>query len=180
MIIFIRSIKSIVFSIVIVFGVLSIIASSGGGGDGGGNGSDPTWQVQDTIISLDDGGSIFIPQDALPAGTQIEIVKSFGKPTLPEGLEAVGTAHLIFSDSELSLPATISLPIPEGENADDLAIVRIENSGKITILQTSVEGDLLEAYTPGFSSLTAARLSSILKSIKPKIHGPDVVSATRA
>ncbi len=165
-------------SIVALLALIFLLGCSGGGGSGGGDGDgfDPIAQDQDTIISLDDGGSIFILQDALPAGTQIEIVKSFGKPTLPEGLEAVGTAHLIFSDSELSLPATISLPIPEGENADDLAIVRIENSGKITILQTSVEGDLIEAYSPGFSSITAARLSSILKNINPKIHGPDVVS----
>ena len=49
-------------------------------------------------------------------------------------------------------PAIIELPVPSGESTTDLAILRIEDSGNITILQTDVVGTL-QAQTSGFSTL---------------------------
>ena len=160
------------FSIAPVLFSLAFLVIGCGGGNGG-NGAIVDGD-KPTILALGENGSITIQPNALPDNTQIDITKT-AIPILPEALEAVGTAYYIDTDANLTLPAIVKLPVPEGENADEMAIVRIEESGIISILQTSVENGLLVARTPGFSHVTPARLKGALQTIKPKIVGPDIL-----
>ena len=163
-------------SIVALLAVIFLLGCSGGGGGGGDGGGGDTIIEEDgpTVITLEDGGSITIPINALPANIQIDVVET-AIPILPEGFEAIGTAYFIDVDANLNLPATIKLPEPEGEQPGDLAIIRMEESGKISILQTNVENGQLIARTPGFSIITPARLKGLLKNLKPKIIGPEII-----
>ena len=87
---------------------------------------------------------------------------------MPAGLEAVGPAFNIKA-ANLSAPAEITLPRPSTSGDEPLAIVRVEDSGFVTVLETAALGDELHATVPGFSTV----VSTIIKDendVAPKIQ----------
>jgi len=161
------------FRLIIIVLIFLLLTACGGGGSNG-NGDNVREDIPAKTYTLSKGGSISIPKDALPDGVTVEITETELPPLIDE-IEAVGTAYLIDIDSELSLPATIKLPIPDGENTQGLVVIRIENNGAITILQTSVQNNMLVALTDGFSTVSTARLKALLSTIDPQINGPGIL-----
>ena len=145
-----------------------LLAGCGGGGNGGATGNPD----QETSVALGDNGTLTFPPGSLQAGETVT-VQQVPQPALPSGLEPVGDAWLVEMDQQPSLPVQVKLPVPTSEVADGLTLVRIESSGRISILQTRIENGMLVARTPGFSAVGAARKSDTLANIDTEITGPD-------
>jgi hypothetical protein len=103
-------------------------------------------------IPLQPGGSVFVPEGALPQGAQLS-ARWTQMPSLPSDVDPVGQAVWIEAPSQPSRPVTLRLPVPPGVvDPSDLVIVRVEADGSTTFLVTTVQGDELVAGTPGFSA----------------------------
>ncbi len=127
------------------------------------------------IIALGPGGELTFPKGSLPPGTKVT-VKGAIPPILSDDLIAVGLAFQVTVDQQPTTPVKVTLPVPAGENPDDLVLIRLESHGRITLLQTEIENKKLVAWTPGFSYLAAARMVKKLKDgYKPWISGPDIL-----
>jgi hypothetical protein len=128
-------------------------------------------------VDLVGGGSITFPPGAVPDGTQVS-AKTTHNPVLPDWATAVGSAILIETDGVLSELATVRLPVPSGVDPNTLMIVRVEASGALTVLSTRIEGGMLVAETPGFSTFQATTLEALLaQGLTIDILGPDIIPA---
>ncbi len=154
--------------------LLLLLSACGGGG---GNNAPVTQPVgaNDEVLSLaDSGGTLSFPKDSLPAGTTVT-VREATPPPATEQLTAVGRAFQIDIDTQPDKPVKVTLPIPAGEDPNTLMVSRFEDSGRITLLQTQVEGGMLVALTPGFSRISAVRLEELPEDFRPGIFGPEVL-----
>ena len=107
--------------------VLTLTACSGGGGDGV-----PPVTGGDRIVSIDSGGYISIPENALPDSAQVSVAPT-RTPILPDDVMPVGEALAISATEDLLEPATLHLPIPAGVvDPANLVIVRVEPNGRTT------------------------------------------------
>jgi hypothetical protein len=114
--------------------------------------------VSGATIPLDSGGSLVLPEGALPLGAEVNVTAAC-PPLLPDGVQAVGEAFAIRSTAQPSRPALLRLPVPDGvTDPSNLVIIRVEPNGATTFLMTSVAGKYLEATTPGFSTFTIGRI----------------------
>lgn len=129
---------------------------------------------QGRTLSLAADASVTVPDGALLATASLSITQTY-TPLLAEGLDAVGKAYSISANDMLEKPAIIELPVPSGESTTDLAILRIEDSGNITILQTDVVGSTLQAQTSGFSTFVVTHLKGLFSSTQARISGPDTI-----
>lgn len=156
--------------------VLLVLALLGCGGGGGGEDSTPPPPGGDgsRTVTLNNGGEIVFPEGGLPEGSTVS-VRQVPYPVLDENIEPLGEAYEVTTSSGPLQPVTVKLPVPAGQDGADLAIIRVENSGQVTLLDTRIEGPMLVAQTPGFSTFAPARLKSILKEARPLITGPEVV-----
>ena len=149
--------------------VLTLTACSGGGGDGV-----PPVTGGDRIVSIDSGGYISIPENALPDSAQVSVAPT-RTPILPDDVMPVGEALAISATEDLLEPATLHLPIPAGVvDPANLVIVRVEPNGRTTFLMTSVEGNELVAATPGFSTFSVV---NALDSTKWYVSGKKLLIA---
>lgn len=143
---------------------------------GGGGGESPQVTISANVaeqVKLGEQGMLMFPVNSLPAGTEILIAET-ELPPLVTDLVALGVAYRVETTSQPTIPVEISLQIPPATNTDNLVIVRVEDDGTITLLQTEVVDQHLVAYTPGFSIITIAQMRGALSGInKPKISGPD-------
>lgn len=113
-----------------------------------------------TVVTLDTGGSVFVPEGALPAGATIDAVVT-QMPALPEDVSPVGDALSISASVGLLRPVTLRLPIPAGvTDPAQLAIVHIASDGALWFLMTRVEGSELVAEAPTFSTFARVRVPS--------------------
>jgi len=160
----IRSIRTNIASI------LLILALTGCGG--GGDETTVTQPDQETTVTLGVGGKLTFPPGSLPSGTSVTATQ-MPLPLLTADLVPVGTAWQIDLEQQPSAPVEITLPVPDGESADQLTLVRLESSGRISLLETRVENGMLVARTTGFSITLAARLAEMLAGFKAHIDGPD-------
>ena len=127
-------------------------------------------EMPGTTIPLETGGSIFVPEGALPQGTTINVYEIDDAPLLPEGIEPVAKALIISADVQPISPVLLRLPIPpEVTDPRNLVIVRIESDGRSTLLMPEVDGGDLLAYTPGFSKFI---LASFFQSFDVSLRGP--------
>jgi len=111
-----------------------------------------------SIVEIESGGTIVIPDDALLDVSKIA-VKLARTPLLPDGVEPVGEALSITAPTVPQIPVTLRLPIPESvTNPENLVIIRVESDGTTTFLMTDVDGKELVASTPGFSNFIVALL----------------------
>jgi len=111
-----------------------------------------------SIVEIESGGTIVIPDDALLEVSNIA-VKLARTPLLPDGVEPVGEALSITAPTVPQIPVTLRLPIPESvTNPENLVIIRVESDGTTTFLMTDVDGNELVASTPGFSNFIVALL----------------------
>ncbi len=105
-----------------------------------------------TIVALGPGGSVLIPEGALPADARITATVTH-LPILPDGVQAAGAALSITASAEPSQPVTLRLPVPVGvADPASLAILRVEADGAAAFLMTRVENNELVAETDGFST----------------------------
>jgi hypothetical protein len=143
------------------------------GGGGGGNETPQATADGSTQYTLDNGGKIVFSADALTSGTTVDI-QPVPLPDLGDQLTPVGRAYQVDLSTPAAQPVEVSLPIPDGEDPDSLVIVRLEDNGFASMLQTQVENNQLVALTPGFSKVLAARLEQ-LDGLNPLIVGPDTI-----
>jgi hypothetical protein len=117
-----------------------VLAGCGGGnGEVTDDGGDGATRLDDnaSIVAIDSGGFIEIPEGALPEGAEVS-VETTRMPVLPDGVEPVGEALQITATAELTQPAMLHLPIPAGVgDASGLVIIRVEPDGGTTILMNS-------------------------------------------
>jgi len=150
--------------------------SACGGGGGSDNSVTQPLNSQAQTLALGVDGSLTIPAGGLPDGTGITIKQTL-LPSLTSDLIAVGNAWRIEPDQQPGLPAEIELPVPAGTNAANLVLARIEDNGRISLLQTTLRDNKLVARTPGFSTIVSAELQSRLNAFNPTINGPDFLPA---
>lgn len=126
-----------------------------------------------TLFKIETGGSIFVPEGALPQGTALNAHNSEDFPPLPEGLQPVGQTLIVTADAQPALPVLLRLPIPAGvDDPDDLVLVRTEANGMATLLATWVDGADLVAYTPGFSQFSIAQfVGNFIKEMRVNFRG---------
>ena len=101
-------------------------------------------------LTHESGASVDLPPGALPQGTKIRMAV-VDPPALPEGAEPVGSAYEISADSQITVPATVSLPIVGNPDRSDILIYRVQDDGTVMLLASSLDGDSIVAATPGFS-----------------------------
>jgi len=65
-------------------------------------------------IPLEFGGSIFVPEGALPETAEIDAQISENPPLLPEGVIPVGDALIITADAQPTSSVLLRMPIPKG------------------------------------------------------------------
>lgn len=159
------------FSILLVL-VTFTISSCGGGS------SKQVTFINNNQVALDNGGSIKFPTGSIAANTDISVTET-SKPELPAGLVAVGKSYHVNIDKQPALPAEISLPIPATEDAEKLVIMRIESNGRVSMLESRIENNMLIAKTPGFSTFTIARLKELYNLYRPNIVGPDFIPTNK-
>ena len=130
-------------------------------------------EIAGRTIPLEMGGSVFIPEGALPDGTQINAFESDSQPILREGMRQVGQTWLVTADVQPEQSVLLRLPIPLGaENPDNLTIMRTSNNGITMLLVTWIDGDHLAAYTPGFSQFSVVEfIGEFLEDHQVKIAG---------
>lgn len=130
-------------------------------------------EIPGKSIPLETGGSVFVPQGALPEGTQIKALLADSQPVLREGMRQVGEALIITADVQPDQPILLRLPIPPGvDNPENLAIMRTSTNGMTTFLVTWVDSDHLAAYTTGFSRFSMVEfIGSFLDDHRVKIAG---------
>jgi len=141
-------------------------------GCGGGGGDTTTPSVSPTTVALGATGVLKFPARSLAAGTNVSVAEVV-PPVLGDDLTAVGSAWSVSVSSEPSMPVEVTLPVPDGEDPADLILVRQEDSGRITLLQTRLDNGMLTARTPGFSTVLVARVRNLLNGFNPWIDGPD-------
>ncbi|UCC75697.1 MAG: hypothetical protein JSW37_09275 [Anaerolineales bacterium] len=108
--------------------------------------------IPGTTVALATGGSVFVPEGALPAGATINAAVT-RMPPLPDDVKPVGEAWSITASAQPLLPLTLRLPVPAGvSDPEKLAILHIEADGTTTFLVTRVEDDELVAETLGLST----------------------------
>ena len=143
----------------------------------GGGGADNTEEIivtdQDLTIALGDTGHIYIPNGSVAANTEIS-VELRPPPVLSDSLTAVGETYSVSLNEKVNYPIEVSLPVPTGEDPDKLVLFRLEDNGRISLLDTRLEDGHLKAFTPGFSAVGAA-LHNDLTFIHPKIKGADTI-----
>lgn len=157
--------------------IILFIFTSGCGGGGStatDDGNTPSIvNGEQTEFALGSVGLLKFPAGSLPENTTVTVEKRTLPLILTDDLVAVGEAFQVDISVEPGLPTEVSLPIPEGESPDNLIIVRLESSSRISLLQTRVDNGMLIALTPGFSLVTAARLDSQLMGFRANLIGPD-------
>jgi len=145
--------------------VLVLIGISVGvacGGDGDENMSRATVGFAGGTVSLEGGPEIEIPAGAIAADPargndiSVEISKSTQKPSLPEGLKAVGDVYEIGPEGvTFTVAVRITLPIPEGEDPGDvLGVVTLDpDSGEWVMVSSAVdtEARTVSAFTTHLS-----------------------------
>jgi len=158
----------------ILYVFLLIFAGCGGTGGGGGATADTTAPVsaQSQTVAFGDAGTLRFPAGSLAAGADVKVSEAV-LPVLGSDLTALGSAWHISVETKPGVPVEVSLPVPDGEAPAGLMLVRQEDSGRLTLLQTRLENGMLKALTPGFSSVFAARLKELLNGFQPEISGPD-------
>jgi len=142
----------------------------------GGGGESPQLTISGNVteqVKLGEQGMLMFPENSLPAGTEILIAETEAPPLVTD-LVALGVAYRVETTNQPTISVEISLPIPPATSSDNLVIVRVEDDGTITLLQTEVVDQRLVAYTPGFSIIAIAEMRGALAGVnKPKISGPD-------
>lgn len=156
---------------IFIFFILLVLVGCGGGGTSQGLSVSDDKAI---VVSLAGEGVLYFPEGSLLDESSVS-VEEVQAPLLPGDLVAVGTAFKVELEEQPSQPVEIRLPIPAGEDADKLTILRIESLDTITILQTRVENNQLVAFTPGFSSIVVARLEGEAVKFRPKVIGPDIL-----
>jgi hypothetical protein len=115
-------------------------------------------------VALATGGSVFVPEGAFPAGTEINAAVT-RMPPLPDDVKPVGEAWSITASAQPSLPLTLRLPVPAGvSDPEKLAILHIEADGTTTFLMTRVEDNELVAETFGFTTYVRVELKRRFRS----------------
>lgn len=102
------------------------------------------------------GGGVMLPEGSMSNGAAITAT-SVAAPGLPDDLEPLAGAINVEATEQPSRPIEIRLPLPAGEDPDDLTIYRYEDDGTLTLLGTSLDGTELVAGAPGFSRFGIAR-----------------------
>ena len=158
-------------SILLILIILSV--SSCGGGT-----SKQVTSIKNSQVTMDNGGSLKFPVGSIASNANIS-VKETSKPELPAGLIAVGESYHVEIDEQPALPVEISLPVPANENPEKLVIMRVENNGRVSMLESRIENNMLVAKTPGFSTFTIARLKELYNLYRPNIVGPDFITTNK-
>ena len=134
------------------------------------------------IVSIATGGSIEIPEGALPEWDEV-IVETIDIPILPDDVVPLGIAYLIRSSTELTKPVILRLPIPDGaQDISSLVIVRVTDDGISSILRSSIEGNEVVAQTPGFSTFIVAEKIIIADKTRERfinVYGRDSLNPGR-
>lgn len=115
------------------------------------------------------GGGVMLPEGSIADDAAITAT-SVTAPGLPDDLEPLAGTMNVEAAEQPSRPIEIRLPVPVGENPDDLTIYRYEDDGTLTLLGTTLDGTELVAGAPGFSRFGIARNPGIRISISgPRI-----------
>ena len=128
-------------------------------------------------LTHESGASIDLPPGALPQDEEVRMTV-VDSPTLPEGVEVVGDAYEIIADADLTVPATISLPIVGDHDRSDLLIYRVQDDGTTMSLASSAEGDRIVATTPGFSKFQIGTGKLLIGT--PVLAGKPIVAASES
>ncbi len=151
--------------------VMFVFSGCGGGGSAT---TAPTMNSTPTEVALGGNAKLVFPIGSIPTDANITVTE-VASPLLTDDLTAVGTTYHISVDKQPVRPVEISLPVPLGEDPRNLVIVRVESNGRISMLGTSIDNDILVAKTPGFSAFVVTRLKEFYKDYRPKITGPEVL-----
>lgn len=113
-------------------------------------------------IPLDVGGSLFVPDGALPDSATVQATYTEA-PAMPEGVTALGPTLEISVEPLPVLPVQVRLPLPAGSLPPDgsLAILRSLDLGYTELLMAEVQDDELVAYTSAFSRFTIVGVAGI-------------------
>ena len=161
-------------SIILLVALLPVIVACGGGSSSTSTETETETSSSSSEIALGSSGKLLFPESSLPANTVVT-VKAVPLPYLTNDIIPLGVAYQVGITNTPSLPTKVTLPIPVGEDPSKLILIRLEENGRITLLQTSVENGMLVALTPGFSRIMVVRLEELLDGFSPSIIGPDIL-----
>ncbi len=114
--------------------------------------------VPGTAIAISTGGSLIVPEGALPVDAKVSAMAT-QVPPLPDDVKPVGDAFSLTASAQPSQPVILRLPIPAGAaDPASLVVIRVESDGAATFLMTEVDGSELVAATPGFSTFAIGEL----------------------
>lgn len=117
-----------------------------------------TLTVPGIAIAISTGGSLIVPEGALPKDAKVSAMAT-QMPPLPDDVKPVGDAFSLTASSQPSQPVILRLPIPAGAaDPSSLVVIRVESDGAATFLMTEVDGSELVAATPGFSTFVIGEL----------------------
>ena len=169
--------KKIVVKVATVLLLLSALEGCGGGGSSGT--TTATMNAAPLEVTLGGNAKLLFPKGSLPENIDVETAE-VAAPTLPDEFTVVGKSYLISVGEQPLRPVEVTLPVPSGEDARELAIIRVESSGRISMLQTSIDNGTLVARTPGFSVFTVVRLERFYEEYAPRISGPEFLPINTA
>lgn len=114
--------------------------------------------VSGNAIAISTGGSLIVPEGALPQDAQVRALAT-QMPPLPDDVKPVGDAFSLTASAQPAQPVILRLPIPAGAaDPASLVVIRVESDGAATFLMTEVDGSELVAATPGFSTFVIGEL----------------------
>ena len=123
-------------------------------------------------VAVENEASIIFPVDSTAGGDSIQIVTT-ELPLLPNDFEGLGKAYHVANTGVLKKLVDIEIVIPSNESATDLYIVKISETGLLTVLQSDVSNGWLTAKTDSFSTLFLSRIPSL--KLPPVISGPSLL-----
>ena len=131
-----------------------------------------TYNSDPVTLELTEQIRIVFPVDSLSNNANVQLNET-ETPLLPTEFEALGQAYHINNTGILENLANIYLPIPAGESGTDLSIVRVSDSGLLTVLLTEIDDGWLKAKTDAFSTVLVMRVLPVNTS--PIIGGPSIL-----
>ncbi len=155
----------------VLISILLSLSACGGGGD---SSSNTISEEGDTQVALGTLGAIVFREGSFAAGTVVNISET-DLPVLSALVTPVGKAYRVDLAEQIAFPASVTLPIPDGESGENLVLVRVQREGRVTLLDTRVIEGMLVAETPGFSTILAARFEQ-LNMLRPLIQGADRIA----